>query len=246
MKFLKNHPFAVEAFFKRTLVLTFAIPKEQLQDRIPPCLQLDTFQDTWAFIAVALVQTEDLRPKGFPKWMGNDFFLIGYRIFVRFTTHEGKRLRGLYILKSETNKKRMEVLGNIFTHYQYTTTDIHQSENTVHSNQSGFHITMEPSDSEVSLPEGSPFKNWKEARRFAGPLPHTFSWLGERNQVLIIRGIRQNWKPQPVKICKYQISFLEQLNLQDIRLASAFEIRNIPYHWEKGKLAPWKQQDLPF
>ena len=51
--FLKNHPFAVEAFFKSSLVLTFAIPKEQIQHLIPECLQLDVFKDKWAFIAVA-------------------------------------------------------------------------------------------------------------------------------------------------------------------------------------------------
>ena len=84
LPFLKNHPFAVEAFFKSSLVLTFAIPKEQIQHLIPECLQLDTFKDKWAFIAVAMVQTKDLRPKGFPQFFGNDFFLIGYRVFVRY------------------------------------------------------------------------------------------------------------------------------------------------------------------
>src|SRR3989337_86728 len=107
---LKNHPFAVEAFFKSSLVLTFAIPKEQIQHLIPACLELDTFKDKWAFLAVAMVQTSDLRPKGFPKFMGNNFFLIGYRLFVRFTNKEGKSLRGLYILKSETDKKMMELM----------------------------------------------------------------------------------------------------------------------------------------
>lgn len=126
LSFLKNHPFAVEAFFESSLVLTFAIPKEEVQNLIPECLQLDTFQDKWAFVAVAMVQTKDLRPRGFPKMMGNDFFLIGYRVFVRYTTSEGKKLRGLYILKSETDKKKMEIMGNIFTHYNYTTTDIEQ------------------------------------------------------------------------------------------------------------------------
>lgn len=43
MKFLKNHPFAVEAFFDNSLVLTFAVQKEQLQNFIPECLELDTF-----------------------------------------------------------------------------------------------------------------------------------------------------------------------------------------------------------
>jgi uncharacterized protein YqjF (DUF2071 family) len=126
LSFLKNHPFAVEAFFESSLVLTFAVPKEQLQNLIPECLQLDTFQDKWAFVAVAMVQTTDLRPKAFPKFMGNNFFLIGYRVFVRYTSNKGKNLRGLYILKSETDKKKMEFMGNIFTHYNYTTTDIEQ------------------------------------------------------------------------------------------------------------------------
>ena len=90
MKYLRNHPFAVDAFFERSLVLTFAVPKEQLQHLIPGCLELDTFHDKWGFIAVAMVQTKDLRPAGFPKFMGNDFFLIGYRIFVRFIGKDGK------------------------------------------------------------------------------------------------------------------------------------------------------------
>ena len=119
LPFLKNHPFAVEAFFESSLVLTFAIPKGELQSFIPECLQLETFKDKWAFIAVAMVQTKNLRPKGSPKFMGNDFFLIGYRVFVNFTNVKGKKYRGLYILKSETDKKKMEFLGNMFTHYNY-------------------------------------------------------------------------------------------------------------------------------
>src|SRR5215213_5106814 len=112
LSFLKNHPFAVEAFFESSLVLTFAVPKEQLQNLIPECLQLDLFQDKWAFIAIAMVQTKDLRPKGFPKIVGNDFFLIGYRVFVRYKNNAGKNLRGLYILKSETDRKKMQLMGN--------------------------------------------------------------------------------------------------------------------------------------
>ena len=74
LSYLKSHPFAVEAFFESSLVLTFAVPKEQLQHLIPECLKLDTFNDKWAFIAIAMVQTKSLRPKGFPEFLGNDFF----------------------------------------------------------------------------------------------------------------------------------------------------------------------------
>ena len=248
LSFLKNHPFAVEAFFKRSIVLTFAIPKEQIQSLIPECLQLDLFNDRWAFIAIAMVQTKDLRPKSFPKILGSDFFLIGYRVFVRFTNDAGKNLRGLYILRSETDRKKMKFFGNIFTHYNYTTTDIGLNEqNTsieISSIKSGFKIQIDvPEEENIALPESSPFSNWKEARRFAGPLPFTFTYSAVQKKVLIIEGVRENWNPKPIQVLNYKFSFIENMKLNDIKLASAFIIENIPYYWKKGKIELWKKEE---
>lgn len=242
--FLKNHPFAVEAHFESSLVLTFAVPKENLQALIPECLELDTLNDQWAFVAVAMVQTEGLRPKGMPKIFGNDFFLIGYRIFVRYTTTAGKRLRGLYIIKSETDKRKMAFMGNIFTHYNYTTTDIQRTRTglttTIVSTKSDFKIVIANENEDVALPANTPFTDWKEARRFAGPLPFTFTYNPVTRKVLIIEGVRQNWVPKPVKVVDYHISFLETLRLEGIVLANAFIINDIPYYWKKGKSEIWQ------
>ncbi len=243
LRSLKNHPFAVEAFFESSMVLTFAFPKRQLENLIPDCLELDTFEDTWAFLAVAMVQTKYLRPKGFPKFLGNDFFLIGYRIFVRYTTNAGKRLRGLYILKSETDKRKMAFFGNVFTHYHYSKIDIHREENNglveIRSTRSGFKFRADISNKNVVVPEHSPFSDWKEARRFAGPLPFTFTYQPQKKEVQIIEGVRQNWKPKPVAILDYQVSFLDTLNLKSPVLANAFIIENIPYYWKKGQKERW-------
>ncbi|MEY4904942.1 MAG: hypothetical protein RLZZ292_2757 [Bacteroidota bacterium] len=255
LPFLKNHPFPVEAFFKNSYVLTFAVPKEALQAFLPEGLELDTFQDHYAFIAMALVETTGLRPKGFPTFLGNDFCLIGYRIFVRYTTKAGKRLRGLYILKSETNKRKMELLGNIFTRYKYTTTDIDfgfgmsdfgqtESDKTaiassplhIQSKKSNFNILLDTVSENVALPEQSPFADWKEARRFAGPLPFTFSYNKKTKKMLVIEGVREDWKPQPVRVVSYDIAWLNSLNLPSIVLANAFVVKNIPYSWKKGWL----------
>jgi hypothetical protein len=245
MNFLKNHPFPVEAFFESSVVLTFAAPKAQVQSLIPECLELDVFDDRWAFIAVAMVQTKALRPKGFPKMFGNDFFLIGYRVFVRFTDQRGKRLRGLYILKSETDKKKMELFGNIFTHYNYTTTDIRMTGEgsvvDVYSKRSDIKLRIDLAEG-ASLPAGSPFSDWKEARRFAGPLPFTFTYDPLRKEVLIIEGVREDWKPAPVRVMDQHFGFIDGLKM-DMTLANAFIIRNIPYHWKKGKIEPWKSKE---
>ncbi|PKB41851.1 uncharacterized protein DUF2071 [Cellulophaga sp. RHA19] len=239
----KNHPFAVEAFFTNSTVLTFAIPKEELAHKIPKHLQLDTFKDKWAFVAVAMVQTKDLRPKGLPKFMGNNFFLIGYRIFVTYTNKAGKRLRGLYILKSETNKKKMQFMGNIFTHYNYTTTDItikkEQKNTQITSLKSNFKINYSNNLNDINLPKNSPFSTYKEARRFAGPLPFTFTYNKEKNSILVIEGVRQNWKPSPIHINEYHFNFLKEAGFKNPILANAFLITNIPYYWKKGKLELW-------
>ncbi|EEI93180.1 hypothetical protein HMPREF0765_1213 [Sphingobacterium spiritivorum ATCC 33300] len=244
MEFLKNHPFAVEAFFDSSVVLTFALPKQQLQKFIPDCLELDLFEDNWAFIAVALVQTSSLRPKGFPSFMGHDFFLIGYRIFVRYSNADGKKYRGLYILKSETDKKKMEYMGNIFTHYNYSTTDILQVNtddfSSVSSKKSGFEIQIVRSKEDVQIPEGSVFSDWKDARKFAGPLPFTFTYNATNKKVLIIEGVRQNWKPSPIQIQAYRFDFFKHLNLDSPILSSAFEIKNVPYYWKKGRTETWQ------
>ncbi len=245
LSFLKNHPFAVEAYFESTLVLTYAVPKEELSGLIPECLEPDTFNDRWAFIAVAIVKTKNLRPKGFPKFMGNDFTLLGYRVFVRYHNNRGKRLRGLYILKSETNSAKMAFAGNIFTHYNYTATDINIEKKTnsilVHSSKSGISVEIEDIGPDVSLPATSPFNDWKEARRFTGPLPFTFSYNPDTRQVLTIEGVRQQWEPKPIHVVQDEILFIKQLPIKRVLLANAFIIEQVPYYWKKGKTEIWKQ-----
>jgi uncharacterized protein YqjF (DUF2071 family) len=245
LSFLKDHPFAVASHFDTSLVLTYAVPKEQLQKFIPECLSLDTFEDKWAFIAVAMVKTRNLRPKSFPEFLGNDFILTGYRIFVRYNTSYGKRLRGLYIIRSETDKIKMAVLGNVFTHYNYQTTDIsfqqHGEIIEVQSSKSNLSVKVKAGDSDIALPAHSPFKDWKEARRFAGPLPFTFTYNAEKKEVLIIEGVREDWTPKPVEVIESHVGFVDRLQLKGAVLANAFVITNIPYYWKKGRKDAWKQ-----
>ncbi|HAX49449.1 MAG TPA: DUF2071 domain-containing protein [Ignavibacteria bacterium] len=240
---LKDHPFPVETFFENSLVLTYAAPKEELVSLIPECLTLDTYKDKWAFLAAAMVKTRGLRPKGLPEVIGNDFILIGYRVFVRFKTAAGKNLRGLYIIGSQTNRKKMEFWGNIFTHYNYTTTDIEFTRQnnivTVHSDASGLDVQVQSGSRSVNLPEGSPFESWTDAGKFAGPLPFTFTYNKAKKEVLIIEGVRSNWKPEPVEVISEKINFIDSKNINGLKLANAFMIENIPYHWKKGRKEIW-------
>lgn len=245
LSFLKNHPFAVEAFFSSTIVLTYAIPAQQLTALLPQCLELDTWDGKWGFVAVAVVTAHHLRPQGFPMFMGNDFVLVGYRIFVRYTDSRGKRLRGLYIVQSETNKHKMALLGNLFTHYNYTTTDIsvktEGSMISIQSAKSALTVVADASNEQASLPTDSPFPSWKEARRFTGPMPFTFGYNETSHKVLIVEGVREDWTPRPISILKADVGFTNKMQLHGAVLANAFMIRDVPYHWKKGRTELWQK-----
>lgn len=244
LDWLRRHPFAVEAYFDRSVVLTYAFPEGRLRRYLPECLGLDTYGDEHAFVAVAAVQTRDLRPRGFPRLIGRDFLLMGYRIFVRYRNEEGRRLRGLYILRSETDRKSMEFLGNLFTRYRYTRTDVSlrddRERTTVCSRPAGLRVTVDRTpDDGLPLPQGSPFTAWRDARRFAGPLPFTFSVDVETRRIVIIEGVRTNWVPRPVRVLEHRVPFVDSLTDCTPMLASAFMTERIPYRWKKGVVERW-------
>lgn len=238
---LKDHPFAVTAELERTVVLSYAVPCDELRPLVPSFLEIDAFQEQWGFVAVAIVHTKGLRPSGFPKWLGNDFWLVGYRVFVRYRNAKGKRLRGLYILGSETDKRRMVKLGNLFTHYKYTyrpldvTTTGHRTGIRSIDNATYVGYDDDP-HSAASLPATSVFADWSEARRFVGPLPFTFSHDAKNNRVLIVEGERADWVPRPVTVFSHSFSFLDKLPVTAPRLSNAFVIDHVPYTWKRGEL----------
>jgi hypothetical protein len=245
---LKRHPFAVEAHFRHCLVLTYALPEHVLTPLLPPGLRLDTFGE-YGFLAVALVQTERLHPSFVPAVFGQSFFLTGYRLFARYTTLAGKSLRGLRILRSDTDRPLMAVAGNGLTHYHYHLADVkltvtaERMEVHIGSHPPGeadLHVVADLTSLPAPLPPGSPFHDLKEARRFAGPLPFTFDYERETHSIIRVQGIRQHWEPQPVRVEVRENTFLCDARFGSVRpiLANAFYVSDIPYRWQRGVREP--------
>lgn len=233
--FLKRHLFPVAAHFDYSLVLTYACPRAVLEPLLAPGLTLDT-QGELGFVAVAMVQTRRLRPAFFPSWLGLDFFLTGYRIFARYRDRRGRNLRGLRILRSDTDRPLMRVLGNLMTHYGYRDMRVETRRNAeevslrIDSREAPLSVRASFQD-DPQLPSGSPFQDWREARKYAGPLPFTFDYEAQTHSIVIVEGQREHWDPKPLHVEQEEVGFLAGLSP---RLASAFWVENIPYRWKTG------------
>ena len=246
-RLLKRHPFSISAHFDWSLALVYAWPPSLLQPLLPPGLQLDTYEN-FAFTAVALVQTRQLRPAFFPKVLGLNFFLIGHRIFTRYTTQEGRRLRGLKILRSATDSNLMVQAGNLLTHYHYhkIQTSIQHTENSLSVSTLGQEefdtLEIKCDLNEAQHLPSAVFPDFSAARLFAGPMPFTFDYEPETHSILRVEGIRQNWKPIPVTVLNHQISFYHSPLFQNVKptLANAFLVKDIDYQWKSGVIEKLK------
>jgi hypothetical protein len=245
---LRRHPLPVTAFFRRSLVLTYAFPGDLLRPLLPPGLVLDSYHG-FGFLAIAMAQTERLRPSFLPAELGRDFFLSGYRIFTRVAG--AASLRGLRILRSDADSRWMVAAGNLLTHYHYrlcrASVAERASEVEIHirtpRREADLDVIARIGATPTALPAGSPFANQKDARRFAGPLPYTFDYEPQTHSIVRIRGVRSQWNPQPVEVEVAQASFLRREPFRQAQpvLASAFYLSNVPYRWERGVRIPLEQ-----
>jgi hypothetical protein len=238
---LRRHPIPIEAHFTDCVTLTYALPAPVLGACLTPGLELETLRG-YGFIAVALVQTRSLRPAGLPKAVGQDFFLAGYRVFTTVRRPDGRTIRGLRILRSDTDRTCMVLAGNLLTHYNY-----HRSRVNIDASRDRLAVAICSVDGDgdldatahlasAALPNGSPFRSLREARRFAGPLPFTFDYEPETGGIVAIEAIRTNWKPAPIAVDVQRISFFDRPEFRACTpiLASAFHVADIDYRWRRG------------
>ena len=77
-----------------------------------------------------------------------------------------------------------------------------------------------------------------DARSFAGPLPYTFDYEPESGKMVVIKGLRKAWDPEPVGVEVKEASYFSRGPFEGAhaRLASAFYLEGVPYAWKRGVL----------
>jgi len=239
---IQRHMIPMSAHFRHSVVVSYAFPADLLQTLLPSGLIVDAVGDL-GFAAVAVVQADAMRPTGLPRVLGRDYLLAGYRVFCRFTTPEGRRLRGLHILRSDASAISMVVAGNLLTRYHYR-----HSRMTLREDGRLLRIRIASTDGlgdldltadlagPLDLPGGSPFADLRAARRFAGPLPFTFDAEPESNSIVVVEGVRSSWDPRPVSAAVDRATFFDDARFRGVRpiLAGAFHVADVDFRWRRG------------
>ena len=186
---------------------------------LPPGLVLETHGDS-AFLAIAMLETTGLRPPFAPRIVGRDFFLAGYRILARLEDlgSAATSLRGMFVLRSDTNKRLMVAGGNLLTHFRFSHAAVESSRSEgkldvriiTPGREADLHVVADVAGAPANLPARSPFPSLADAREYAGPLPYTFDYEAETNSIIMVRGQRDDWHQQPVEVQVLENTLLNQ------------------------------------
>ena len=170
--------------------------------------------------------------------------MTGYRLFTRYQTRSGRVLRGLRILRSDTDSEFMVRWGNRLTHYGYRravvsyerSNDLLEVATRSSGEEADLHVRAYLTANAAELPESSPFPNLQVARRFAGPLPFTFDYDAATHSIIRVQGMRGVWDPKPVRVDVLQNTFIAKAPFAEAKplLASAFQLANVDYRWKRG------------
>lgn len=142
----------------------------------------------------------------------------------------------------------MALLGGLTTHYGFRKVKAQVRRRgdsltiQVHDRTSRLLVDLDADLRPVSKPpEGSPFADLRTARRFAGPMPFTFSHEPETNSLIVVEGARQHWEPLAVSVTPRRLAFFEREPFSAFGLpvlANAFWVENVDYYWKKGVRVP--------
>jgi hypothetical protein len=249
---LRRHPVPMRTRVGHSLVLSYALPPPLLAPLLPPGLALDTYRDPagaeHGFVAVGVVSALALRPAGLPARLGRDAVLTGYRIMSRLRTPTGRTLRGLFILRSDTDRRLLQLAGNLLTRYHYRLARIRLEVGgdrltaavCSRDGLADLAVTADLGSRPAPLPAGSPFATAADARRFAGPLPYTFDAEPRTGSLVVVKAIRTGWRPEPVAVEVRRLTFFRDSRFAGAEpvLANAFHVAGLDYGWHRGVRQP--------
>lgn len=251
LKYLQRHPMPMEAHFKNSLVVTWAFEPAALERFLVPGLDLDTYTDAagdrWAFAAVAMVDLDGLRVAGMPRRLSSTQVMTGYRVFCRMDRPRvgatgTTTMRGLRILGSHSNSMLSSVGANLTTRYHYRKVDAMVTSTDrrlrflVTTPDGSADLDVAAQLDEDALPADTVFASAAHARRFAGPLPYTFS--PDPDGIVVVKSDRTGWTPEPVAVDVTEATFFEHGPFAGVpkRLSNAFHVADLDYGWRAGEL----------
>jgi hypothetical protein len=237
-------PFAANTIWEHAICVNIRVRPEALRPLVPSQFELDLF-DGWAWISLTASRLKDFGAGSIPRMLRKNFYQATYRAHVTFTDFRGRRMRGCYFVRSETNSPVMSLVANLlpeFKAHHCATCPILMARNGDHlllsvdtgDDPAGKVVLMLDASRPLEcMPNGSRFPSIASAYDFIVDFVDAFSHDPATNEVFILGIERGDWQIQVFEPVDTYLGYISAgpFAAGAAELDSVFYFRDTPYRW---------------
>ncbi len=224
------------------VLLAYRTPAASVAHLLPCGLDLVT-HGQWAFWNIVACRVESMRPSFFPRWIGNSYHHVAYRLYVRAHA-QAEVLEGLYFARSDADNLPVCLLGNRATDFRFhkAVIGLSVSEEMVSLSTSGTRdgagdAELHAGIGEPTLTSESCFESYALARQFLKYRPLALSPDRRRRRIKVAEVFRDEaaWREWPLTVSKARWGFFDRLAQHDAQLELATRVEPLDYRWKLGR-----------
>jgi len=237
-------PFDANTIWAEAIAVNYHLDPAALRPLVPPAFELDLYGGK-AFVSLTASRLKDFGVGWIPAALRMNFYQATYRAHVTYTDFRGRRLRGCYFVRSETNSRLMSLTANMLPEFRahhcrtYPIFMARQSGQLVLSVDSGADpagkvvLVLDTARPLDGMPTTSVFPSVKAAYEFLVDFYDAFAFASETNEVLLLEIERGPWQIQVVQPVDYYFGYFSDGAFPpgSAELDSVFYFRNVPYRW---------------
>ena len=218
MDFLKRLPITYKGELHQVRLINFSVAKEEVQPLLPEGIKIRDFHGR-ALISMVNVQLRNMRPSFIPAALHFNYQHVGFRLLVDDSRYNKTGdTKGIYFLRSFTDKALMVQGGSWLTNYKLEKADL--------SNKGGsFKLEQGQHYLSYTLHKNQSAAGNQELMQLVGALDRAYCFIG--GELVRVQIMRERWPIEWVQCNGFETNFFETAQFE-----GAFQVREvINYEW---------------
>lgn len=217
MNFLKQLPIKYIGELHNVKLINFSVEFSELRELVPSGIKIRNVNGR-ALISMVDVMLKNMHPSFVPKQLHFDYRHIAFRLLVDDSEYNNGESKGIYFLRSFTDKPLIVQGGNWLTNYKLETAELITFENMLELKQGENYLNYAFKDKPPAL------KNESLKQNIAA-LDRAYSMNG--NDLQFVKIVREKWPIEWIDCYHFQTNFFKTAQLE-----GAFKVNEvINYQW---------------
>ncbi len=213
---LKNIPVSYRGELHQVKLVNFSVAMDEVLPLVPAGIKVRDFNGR-ALISIVNVQLKKTRPTFIPGFLHFNYQHIGFRLLVEDAGLNNGQNKGVYFIRSFTNKSWIVLGGRYFTNYKLETAHLTTTENSFLLRKADYYLEYKTTGIQ---PKVNP-----ELKEIVGTLDRAYS--GSKTNLRMVKIQREKWPLAEIAVTDFKTNFFKTAQLE-----GAFRVpETIFYQW---------------